>query len=228
VTIGNDAGPLEASPQESRRTPLRGVRKLIAQRLTEAHATVPGVHVFDECDVTEHDLGTLLPVVVKAVADLAERFPIFNAHLVDDEVIEFSRPDVGIAVDTPTGLVVPVVRDCVSLSTTAIAAEIARLAALARAGRLQRGDILGGTVTVTSPGKRAGILSTPLINSPQTAIIGVYRATPRPVVRDGAVVVRTIANLSVTFDHRVVDGALAGDYAAALVRAIEAAAPIAR
>lgn len=218
-----------ASPQEAvssraqvkRPVPITGVRRMIADRLAHSHRAIPGVHVFDEVDLTGADLRWLLPAVAKTVADLASRFPVFNAHVLEEEYIEFSRVDIGIAVDTSDGLVVPTVRDCAHLTTQEIGQEIARLAGLARTGSLRPRDVTPATVTITSPGKRSGTMATPLINPPQAVIVGIYRAMPRPVVLDGDVVVRTMANLSVTFDHRVIDGAQAGDYAMALARGIE-------
>ncbi|MDQ6525440.1 2-oxo acid dehydrogenase subunit E2 [Nocardioides sp. LHD-245] len=195
------------------RTPLTGIRKAIADRMAQSHAQIPGVHVVEECDVSRVDLRLLLAHVCRAVAELAAAHPLFNAHVVGDEILAFDDVAVGFAVDTPRGLVVPVLRNPLSYSPEELTAQVADLAERARAGRIPARDISGATVTVTSPGKSGGVLATPLINPPQTAIIGVHRATDRVVALAGGVAVRRMLNLTVTFDHRVIDGAEAGRYA---------------
>ncbi|GAA1538554.1 2-oxo acid dehydrogenase subunit E2 [Nocardioides humi] len=203
------------------RTPLTGIRKAIAERMAQSHAQIPGVHVVEECDVTRVDLRLLLAHVCRAVAELASAHPLFNAHVVGDEILAYDDVAVGFAVDTPRGLVVPVLRDPLAHSPEELTTQIAGLAERARAGRIAARDISGATVTVTSPGRSGGILATPLINPPQTAIIGVHRATERVVAVAGAVAVRRMLNLTVTFDHRVIDGAEAGRYARGLRAVLE-------
>lgn len=203
------------------RTPLTGIRKAIAERMAQSHAQIPGVHVVEECDVTRVDMRLLLAHVCRSVAELAATHPLFNAHVVGDEILAFDDVVVGVAVDTPRGLVVPVLRDPLAHSPEELTAQVTDLAARARAGRLAARDISGATVTVTSPGKSGGILATPLINPPQTAIIGVHRATERVVAVSGGVAVRRMLNLTVTFDHRVIDGAEAGRYARELRALLE-------
>jgi len=203
------------------RTPLTGIRKAIAERMAWSHAQIPGVHVVEECDVTRLDMRLLLAHVCRAVAELAPAHPLFNAHVVDDEILAFDDVAVGFAVDTSRGLVVPVLRDPLAHSPDELTARIAELAERARAGRIAARDISGATVTVTSPGKSGGVLATPLINPPQTAIIGVHRATDRVVALAGGVAVRRMLNLTVTFDHRVIDGAEAGRYARELRAVLE-------
>ncbi|QKW36945.1 2-oxo acid dehydrogenase subunit E2 [Actinomadura sp. NAK00032] len=209
------------APQRAERRPITGVRRLIADRMALSHRSIPGVHVVEEMDVTAVPLNRILAVTVAAVARTVADHPSFNAHMEDADLVLFERCDAGVAVDTERGLMVPVVRDAAAKSAGEIAAEVTDLARKARSGRLGRRDVADPTITVTSPGKRGGLLATPLINPPQTAIIGVHRAVDRAVVRDGAVAVRTIANLTVTFDHRVIDGAEAGDFAITLARRIE-------
>ena len=128
------------------------------------------------------------------------------------------------AEQTDAGLLVPVVRGCDSASVDELAAETARLAEAARAGTLKPEELRGGTFTVTSAGKLGGLLVTPLVNHPEVGILGLHRIAPRPVVRDGAVVVRQIGNVSITFDHRVVDGARAASFCLDVIRRLEAAA----
>ena len=135
------------------------------------------------------------------------------------------RYDLGVAVDTDAGLVVPVVRGCDRLSVAEIDAEIRRLADGARAGSLQPDELRDSTFTVTSAGKLGGLFVTPLINHPEVAILGLHRIGPRPVVRDGEIVVREMGNVSVTFDHRVVDGARAGAFCVDVIGRLETASP---
>jgi len=210
-----------AMPQHTERRRLAGVRRMIADRMALSHREIPGVHVVEEMDLTDVALGSVVAVSAAALGREIASYPELNAHLEGDELVLHSRCDVGVAVDTERGLMVPVLRDCGHRDPADLAEEVAELAERARRGRLTQRDISGATVTLTSPGRRGGVLATPLVNPPQTCIVGVHRAVPRPVVRDGEVVVRTIANLTVTFDHRVVDGATAGDFALALARRIE-------
>ena len=215
------AEPATATPQHSERRPLTGVRRMIAQRMALSHREIPGVHVVEEMDLTEVPLSRVVAVAAAAIGRAVAVHPLLNAHVEGEDVVLYERCDLGVAVDTERGLMVPVVRDCGAKGVDDIAAEVAELAARARAGRLTQRDVSGATITLTSPGRRGGVLATPLINPPQTAIVGVHRAVPRVVVREGAMVVRTVANLTVTFDHRVIDGAAAGDFALALARDIE-------
>jgi pyruvate dehydrogenase E2 component (dihydrolipoamide acetyltransferase) len=127
-----------------------------------------------------------------------------------------------VAVQTEQGLVVPVVRGCNERSLDELRADVDALAEKARAGRLDAAELRGSTFTVTSAGKLAGLFVTPLINHPEVGILGVHRIGPRPVVRDGEVVVRSLGNISVTFDHRVVDGARAAQFALAVIARLEA------
>ena len=131
------------------------------------------------------------------------------------------RYDIGIAVQTDEGLVVPVVRNCDTRPLDVLDAEVRRLAAAAQAGKLAPEELRGGTFTVTSAGKAAGLFVTPLVNHPQVAILGVHRIEERPVVRDGEVVVRQMGNVSVTFDHRVVDGRRAADFGLAVIAQLQ-------
>jgi pyruvate/2-oxoglutarate dehydrogenase complex dihydrolipoamide acyltransferase (E2) component len=124
-------------------------------------------------------------------------------------------------VQTDQGLVVPVVRGCDIRSLDELRADVDRLAELARAGKLEPSDLRGSTFTVTSAGKLGGLLVTPLINHPEVGILGVHRIAPRPVVRDGEVVIRTMGNVSVTFDHRVVDGARAAEFTLAVIARLQ-------
>ena len=205
-----------------RREPVRGVRRQIVEHLSRAHREVPAVTFVEECDFTGIDRKELLPLVLKAVAESLHEFPELNARLEGGEIVYLDRCDIGVAVQTDQGLVVPVVRACGSASQAELGAEVARLAEAARAGTLEPEELRGGTFTVTSAGKLGGLLVTPLVNHPEVGILGIHRIGPRPVVRDGAVVVREIGNISVTFDHRVVDGARAAAFTLDVIRRLEA------
>jgi pyruvate/2-oxoglutarate dehydrogenase complex dihydrolipoamide acyltransferase (E2) component len=218
--VRNAAGGAPAT--EGRRERVRGVRRQIAEHLTRAHREIPAVTYVEECDFTGIDLKQLLPLVLRATAQSLREFPELNARLEGEEIVYLDRYDLGIAVQTEQGLVVPVVRGCDSRSLEELRAEIDGLAQKAREGKLAQDDLRGSTFTVTSAGKLAGILVTPLVNHPEVGILGVHRIEPRPVVRDGDVVVRTMGNISVTFDHRVVDGARAAAFTLAVIARLEA------
>ena len=199
-------------PSGERREPVRGVRRRIVEHLTRAHREIPAVTFVEECDFTGVDTKQLLPLALQAVAASLQDYPELNARLEGDEIVYLDRCDIGVAVQTDAGLVVPVVRACGESSLEALRAEVDRLAEAARAGTLKPEELRGGTFTVTSAGKLGGLLVTPLVNHPEVAILGLHRIGPRPVVRNGEIVVRHIGNVSVTFDHRVVDGARAAAF----------------
>jgi pyruvate dehydrogenase E2 component (dihydrolipoamide acetyltransferase) len=211
----------EAAPQEGRREPLRGVRRLIAEHMARAHREVPAVTWVEECDFTEVDLKQLVALTLKAAAESLKEFPELNARLEGDEIVYLDRYDLGVAIQTEQGLVVPVVRGCDSASVEELAAEVERLAESARAGKLEPQELRGSTFTVTSAGKLGGLFQTPIVNHPEVAILSIGRIAPRPVARDGEVAVRQIGYVSVTFDHRVVDGARAGEFGLAVIRRLE-------
>jgi pyruvate dehydrogenase E2 component (dihydrolipoamide acetyltransferase) len=226
-----------------RREPLRGVRRKIAERMTEAHRIVPPVTHVEECDVTELEATrklanerspeltrlTFMPFIVKAVVACLKQYEALNASLDEEagEIVFHDRYDIGIAVDTPAGLTVVVVRDADKKRLREIAADIERLAAAARAGSLSPDDLRDPTFTISSPGKFGGLMATPIVFHPQSAIMGVHRAGERPVVRDGQIVIRTMMNLSITFDHRIMDGMTAAKFILDVVRMLEHPAVIA-
>jgi pyruvate/2-oxoglutarate dehydrogenase complex dihydrolipoamide acyltransferase (E2) component len=200
---------------------VRGVRRQIVEHLTRAHREIPAVTFVEEADFTDVDVALIVPLTLKAVAAALADYPELNARLEGDELVYLERCDIGVAVQTDAGLVVPVVRDCRTQPIEALAAEVTRLADAARAGTLKPEELRGGTFTVTSAGKLGGLLVTPLINHPEVGILGIHRIGPRPVVRDGEVVVRRVGNVSVTFDHRVVDGARAAAFTLDVIRLLE-------
>jgi pyruvate/2-oxoglutarate dehydrogenase complex dihydrolipoamide acyltransferase (E2) component len=210
----------QPSADESR-IPLRGVRRLIAEHMARAHREVPPVTWVEECDFGAVELDRLIATTLKASAASLQEFPELNARLEGDEIVLLERYDLGVAVQTEQGLVVPVVRACDSRSVDELDADVRRLADAARAGTLSPEELRGSTFTVTSAGKLAGLFQTPIVNHPEVAILSLGRIAPRPVVRDGEVVVRPTGNLAITFDHRVVDGARAASFGLAVIARIE-------
>ena len=206
---------------EGRREPLRGVRRVIAEHMARAHREVPAVTWVEECDFGELDLKLLLPTVLKVCAESLQEFPELNARLEGDEIVYLERYDLGVAVQTDEGLVVPVVRGCDTASIDELSAEVARLAEGARAGTLKPEELRGSTFTVTSAGKVAGLFQTPIVNHPEVAILSIGRIAERPVVREGGLAVAQTGFVSITFDHRVVDGARAAEFGLALIRKLE-------
>jgi pyruvate/2-oxoglutarate dehydrogenase complex dihydrolipoamide acyltransferase (E2) component len=216
------ASPDLAQAAEGRREPLRGVRKLIAEHMARAHAEVPAVTWVEECDFGAVDLKRLVPVTLKAVAQALQEVPELNARLEGDEIVYLDRYDLGVAVQTDQGLVVPVVRNCDSRSVDELGDEVARLAESARAHKLKPEELRGSTFTVTSAGKLGGLLTTPIVNHPEVGILSIGRVAERPVVRGGEIVARPTGTIAVTFDHRVVDGARAAEFGLAVISRLEA------
>jgi pyruvate/2-oxoglutarate dehydrogenase complex dihydrolipoamide acyltransferase (E2) component len=214
-----------SGPAEGRREALRGVRRLIAEHMTRAHREVPPVTWVEEVDLGGIDLKLLVATTLKAAAEALKEFPELNARLEGDEIVYLDRYDLGVAVQTDQGLVVPVVRDCDSRSIEELDAGVRRLADGARAGTLKPEELRGSTFTVTSAGKLAGLFQTPIVNHPEVAILSIGRVAERPVVRDGEIVSRPTAYLALTFDHRVVDGARAAAFGLEVIRRLNAEGP---
>lgn len=230
--------PRYAERNDEEAVPVTGVRRRIAQRMQDAMRRIPHFTYVEEVDVTELELLraqinerwggegahlTLLPLLVRAIVLAVPRFPQINARF-DDEVGVLTRHGavhVGIATQTAAGLMVPVLRHAEARDLWSSATEIVRLAEAARAGRATRDELSGSTITVTSLGALGGIASTPIINAPEVAIVGVNRIVQRPVMQGGAVVARRMMNLSSSFDHRVVDGQLAAEFVQAVRASLE-------
>ena len=217
ATGGDGAG-------EGRREPLRGLRRVIAEHMARAHREVPAVTWVEECDFEAVEMERLLATVVKACAESLREFPELNARFEGDAIRYLERYDLGVAVQTDGGLVVVVVREVNSKSVEELDSEIRQLAEKARAGSLAPEDVRDSTFTVTSAGKVAGLFQTPLVHHPEVAILSIGRIAPRPVVRDGEVVVRRTGTIAVSFDHRVVDGARAAEFGLAVIGRLEAGA----
>jgi len=221
--------------------PLIGLRRKIAEKMQEAKRHIPHFSYVEEIDVTEVEALrqqlndryattrgklTLLPLLARALVLALRDFPQINARF-DDSAGVVTRHEpvhLGIATQTEAGLLVPVLRHAEALDPWACAREIARLAEAGRNGKAGRGELSGSTITISSLGPLGGIMSTPVINYPEVAIIGVNRIAERPVLRGGAVVGRKLMNLSSSFDHRVVDGMDAAQFIQALRALLEAPA----
>ncbi len=220
-----------------------GLRRLIAQRMSEAKRNIPHFAYVEELDVTElealrgHLNGklergapglTYLPFLALALARVLRDFPQCNAHYDAERgvLVQHAAVHLGVATQTPEGLKVPVVRDAQSRSLWDLAAEMRRVSDAARTNKATREELTGSTITITSLGKLGGIVSTPIINAPEVAIIGVNRALERAVVLDGAIAIRRTMNLSSSFDHRFVDGYDAAAMIQALKECLEHPATI--
>ncbi len=235
--------PVAAAQRGVQRTdevtiPVIGLRRRIAMRMQEAKRRIPHFSYVEEVDVTEVEALrvalnakwqgervrlTLLPLLMRAVVLAVREFPQINA-LFDDEagtVTRHGAVHIGIATQSEHGLLVPVVRHAEALDLWGAASEVARLADAARTGSATRDELSGSTITITSLGALGGIVTTPVINRPEVAIVGVNRMVERPMIRGGAVVPRLLMNLSSSFDHRVVDGIDAARFVQALRATLE-------
>jgi pyruvate dehydrogenase E2 component (dihydrolipoamide acetyltransferase) len=231
--------PAESASEE--RIPFRGIRRRIARKMVAAKTRVPHALLVDEADVSGllaeraklREVGeregvriTILPFLMKAVAGALRRHPALNATLDEsrEEIVLKKTFDIGMAVDAEEGLVVPVVRNADAKSVIELAREIERLSAAAREGTLAPGDLAGGTFTISSVGSIGGLFSYPVINVPEAAILAAHKIVSRPMVRDGEIVPRDMMYLSLSFDHRIVDGGAATRFLNEVVQRIEASA----
>ena len=200
-----------------------GLRRTIAMRMQDAKRRIPHFSYIEEVDVTDlEELRaklnarwgkargklTLLPFLAKAMINALPDYPQINARFHDDDgfVRRYEGVHLGIATQTPTGLVVPVIQHAEALTLWECASEITRLATAAREGKATRDELSGSTISITSLGVLGGVATTPVINYPEVAIVGVNKMLERPMVRDGKIEIRKMMNLSSSFDHRVVDG----------------------
>ena len=215
------APPAGGDPVDEQR--IVGIRRKIAERMQEASRRIPHFSYVEEVDVTaleelrrhlnEEHAGkrmklTPLPFILRAIVRAVAAHPEINARFDDEKGIlqRHAAVHLGIATQTPHGLLVPVLRNAEALGLWESASEVDRLATAARDGKATRSELSGSTITVTSLGALGGVASTPIINYPEVAVVGVNRIAERPVVREGQIVVRKMMNLSSSFDHRVIDG----------------------
>ena len=220
-----------------------GLRRVIAQRMSEAKRNIPHFAYVEELDITEleslrrHLNGklpdgasalTYLPFLALALVRVLRDFPQCNAHYDAERgvIVRYAAVHLGVATQTPEGLKVPVVHDAQGRTLWELAAEMRRVSEAARSNKAKREELSGSTITITSLGKLGGIASTPIINAPEVAIIGVNRAVERPLVMDGDIAIRLTMNLSSSFDHRFVDGYDAAAMIQALKESLEHPATI--
>jgi 2-oxoisovalerate dehydrogenase E2 component (dihydrolipoyl transacylase) len=214
-----------------------GLRRQIALRMRDA-LRIPHFTYVEEIDVTElealraqlndergKERGrlTVLPFLMRAIVLAVSSFPQMNARFDDEKGIatRYGAVHIGVATQTESGLMVPVVRHAEARDVWSCAAEVVRLAEAARSGKATRDELSGSTITITSLGPLGGIVTTPVINPPEVAIVGVNRIVERPVIRAGSIVPRKMMNLSSSFDHRVVDGQQAAEFVQGLRRCLE-------
>jgi 2-oxoisovalerate dehydrogenase E2 component (dihydrolipoyl transacylase) len=214
--------PATTAREEIEDVPITGLRRAIAEHLHESARRIPHFAYVEAVDVTaleelrahlnetraaRGDL-TLLPFLMRAIVNALAEHPQVNARFDDETGVlhRYRAAHIGVATQTPAGLMVPVVRNAETLNLWQAAEEINRLAEAARTARATRDELTGSTITITSLGRLGGLVSTPVINHPEVAIVGVNRIDEQPVVRDGQVVIRKMMNLSSSFDHRIVDG----------------------
>ncbi len=239
-TLPSSTGPSTtmASPaDEVERIKIIGLRRNIAERMQLAKRRIPHFTYVEEVDVTELERLrvelnsqhldrvklTVLPFIIRAVVEAIGTYPQMNARF-DDEagiVERHSEVRLGIAVQTPKGLMVPVVKNAGSLDLWESAAEVARLSELARTAKIKIDELVGSTITITSLGALGGVMSTPVINHPEVAIIGPNKIVERPVYIERELAARKMMNLSSSFDHRVIDGADAAAFIQTIKRLLE-------
>jgi len=230
--------PNYAERNDEQQIPVIGVRRKIAQKMQESKRRIPHFTYVEEVDVTDVEILrsqlnirfgaqrgklTLLPFLVRAAVIALRDCPQINARF-DDEagiVTRHGAVHIGVATQTAAGLMVPVLRHAETRDLWSCASEVSRLADAARAGKVTRDELTGATLTITSLGALGGIASTPVINHPEVAIVGVNRIVERPVYRNGTIVPRQLMNLSSSFDHRVVDGIDAAKFVQAIRSLLE-------
>ncbi|GIP32320.1 dihydrolipoamide acetyltransferase family protein [Paenibacillus sp. J2TS4] len=208
------------------RVPFKGIRKVIANAMVKSVYTAPHVTIMDEVDVSQlvalrakgkplaEQKGvklTYLPFIVKALVAAVRQFPVMNATIDEEnnEIVYKKYYNIGIAADTDNGLIVPVVNDADRKSIWSIAAEINDLATRGREGKLAPAELKGSTISITNIGSAGGMFFTPVINFPEVAILGTGRISEKPVVKNGEIVAAPVMALSLSFDHRIIDGATA-------------------
>ncbi|NYF35355.1 dihydrolipoamide acetyltransferase family protein [Stenotrophomonas sp. JAI102] len=235
---GSAGGSSYARRTGEQQVPVMGLRRKIAQKMQQSWTTIPHITYVEEIDVTEvealraklnerwaKERGklTLLPLLARAVVLAARDFPQMNARFDDQAniVTRYEGVQLGIATQSEVGLSVPVVAHAESLDLWQTAAEIARLASAVRVGKATREELSGSTITISSLGAIGGLVSTPIINHPEVAIVGVNRIVERPMFREGQVVARKLMNLSSSFDHRIVDGMDAAEFVQAIRTRLE-------
>ena len=241
ATSASATAPAPAEPaaghRGERREPMSRLRRRIAERLVEAQHTAAILTTFNEIDMqpvialrARHKEGFerrhgvrlgFMSFFAKAAVQALERFPAVNARIEDGEIIYHDYCDIGVAVGSPRGLVVPILRNVEAMSFAAIEAKIAEFGAKARDGTLSLDEMSGGTFTISNGGVFGSLLSTPILNPPQSGILGMHKTEERPVVENGAVVVRPMMYVALSYDHRIIDGREAVQFLVCVKEAVE-------
>lgn len=221
ASAGGAAAPVNAGPREER-VKMTKLRQAIARRLKESQNTAAILTTFNEVDMSriktlraEHKVAFekkygqrlgFMGMFAKAAVQALKEIPEVNAHIEGDEIVYKNHYDIGMAVGTPQGLVVPVIRDCDHKSLAEIEGDIAAMAGKARDGSLTMADMTGGTFTISNGGVYGSLMATPIINPPQSGILGIHKIEDRPVVVDGEIVIRPMMYIALSYDHRIIDG----------------------
>ena len=229
--------PAASGARQEQRVPMTRLRARIAQRLLEAQSSQALLTTFNEVDLTatqelrarykerfEKEHGVKLGFMsffVKATIEALKKFPVLNASVDGNDIIYHEYYDIGVAVSTDRGLIVPIVRDADAKSFAAIEKAVGDYARKAREGSLAIEDLTGGTFTITNGGVFGSLMSTPIVNAPQSAILGMHKIQERPMVVNGAIAVRPMMYLAVTYDHRIIDGREAVQFLVAIKDALE-------
>ncbi|MEM1946163.1 MAG: dihydrolipoamide acetyltransferase family protein [Candidatus Caldarchaeum sp.] len=220
------------------RIPIRGLRRMISERLVTAKSKTALVTIFEEVNAEElvklrdemrklqHEKDvklTFMPFIMKAIVEAVRQYPALNGWIDDErnEIVLSKTVNIGFAVDTPDGLLVPVLKNVEAKDVWTLAKEVEELAEKARQGRLSLDDVRGGTISISNYGALGSYSGTPIVNYPEIAIVGVGRVEKKPVVKDGQVTVGELMQLAVTIDHRAVDGGTMGGFVLALKKNLE-------
>lgn len=225
------------SKRHEERVPMTRIRKRIAERLIEAQSTAAMLTTFNEVNmkpimdlrkkyqdlfVKKHDVKLgFMSFFVKAAIEALRQFPAVNASIDGDDIIYHNYYDIGVAVSGPRGLVVPIIRNAEALSFADVEKSIIEFAQKTKNGSLTMEEMSGGTFSITNGGTFGSMLSTPILNPPQSAILGMHNIVDRPVVENGEIVIRPIMYLALTYDHRIIDGREAVGFLVAIKNAIE-------
>ncbi len=233
ATMGTSGG----SSRTEQRVPMTRLRKVIANRMVEAQHAAAMLTTFNEVDLTkvmslrsrykepflkEHGVKLgYMSFFAKAAVEALKKYPVVNASVEGSDIVYHNYYDIGIAVSSDRGLMVPVVRDVDQLSFAAVESAIASLGAKARDGSMSMDDLTGGTFTITNGGIFGSMLSTPILNPPQSAILGMHNILQRPMAIDGQVEIRPMMYLALTYDHRIIDGKEAVQFLVSIKQSLE-------
>ncbi|GAB4170402.1 MAG: 2-oxoglutarate dehydrogenase complex dihydrolipoyllysine-residue succinyltransferase [Wenzhouxiangellaceae bacterium] len=237
ITKGDVLSHLSGSARPEKRVKMSKLRQRIAERMKEAQNTAAILTSFNEVDLHQviqirerykeafqkrHGVKLgFMSFFVKACCEALDKHPVVNASVDGDEIVYHGYHDIGIAVATDRGLVVPVIRNAGQLSLAEIERQIADYAEAARSGKIQLEDLQGGTFTITNGGVFGSLLSTPLLNPPQSAILGMHAIKQRPMAVDGQIVIRPMMYIALSYDHRIIDGKDAVQFLVAVKEALE-------